>query len=363
MVVRRSAALAVSLGILLAATSCRNAGARDRPEERSDLRDLGTREDPAQVEARSLLDGEPLHPPPLEARVLEQRVREHAAALHDFLKHPDDPDAIVWLGRRTAYLGRFREAIEVFTRGVELFPDDPRMVRHRGHRLITLRRFAEAERDLERAAELIEDRPDEIEPAGLPNAQGVELDTLNHSVHYHLGLARTLQGDLEGALEAYRDCLAAATNADAVCSASYWLVVILGRLGREQEAAQVLEPIRRDEDVVEYHEYHRLLLMYRGELEPMRLLQDARSAGRDSVAFATLGYGIGNWLRCEGRVEEARDLFREVVAGASWHAFGHIAAEVDLASGRWGQRPQSSSRPGARRKTTPPTSSSNPQRR
>ena len=85
---------------------------------------------------------------------------------------PDDADAWIWFGRRTAYLGHFRDAVEIYTRAIERFPDDARFYRHRGHRYISLRRFDDAISDLERAAILIEGRPDAIEPDGLPNAAG-----------------------------------------------------------------------------------------------------------------------------------------------------------------------------------------------
>src|SRR5690606_42077390 len=36
---------------------------------------------------------------------------------------PEREDSWIWLGRRLAYLNRFDEAIDVFTRGLERFPD------------------------------------------------------------------------------------------------------------------------------------------------------------------------------------------------------------------------------------------------
>src|SRR5262245_2433747 len=49
-----------------------------------------------------------------------------------------DPSAdnLIWLGRRTAYIGHYKQAIKLFTEGVEKFPDDARFLRHRGHRYI-----------------------------------------------------------------------------------------------------------------------------------------------------------------------------------------------------------------------------------
>ena len=91
-----------------------------------------------QPEATSLL-GKPLVPAALPENVRRQLEVNLAAAKAVYDKNPDDADAIIWLGRRTAYLGRYREAIAIFSKGVEKHPADPRMYRHRGHRYITVR--------------------------------------------------------------------------------------------------------------------------------------------------------------------------------------------------------------------------------
>ena len=87
----------------------------------------------SEIEATSLL-GKPLVRPPLPPDVLKQREEALAAARRDFEANPNSADAIIWLGRRLAYLGRYREAIDVFTDGIRKFPDDARIYRHRGHR-------------------------------------------------------------------------------------------------------------------------------------------------------------------------------------------------------------------------------------
>ena len=80
-------------------------------------------------------------------------------------------------------------------------------------------------------------------------------------------------------------------------------------------------------DVIENGGYHRLLLMYRGELTPESLLDQSE----DALGNATVGYGIGNWHLYEGRLEEAESVFRRVLATDQWAAFGYIASEAELA--------------------------------
>lgn len=285
--------------------------------------------DGAPVETTSLL-GEPLRRPALADETRTRLEEQLAAARAEYDADPDDADAIIWLGRRLAYLGRYGEAVEVFSEGIRKHADDPRMYRHRGHRHITLRRLADAVPDLERAAELTRGRPDEIEPDGMPNPAGIPTSTLQSNIWYHLALARYLQHDFEGALEGWRSAMDVAATDDMRVATADWLYMTLRRLGRDEEAARVLEPFHAGMEILENHAYHRRLLMYRGELEPEELLAvDAQ----DPVQVATYGYGVANWHLYNGNAERARELFRRILEGPNWAAFGYIAAEAELAHG------------------------------
>jgi len=278
------------------------------------------------VEAVSLL-GQPLVAPELPDEVRRDREAKLAEAKAGAEARPDDPEALIWLGRRTAYLGRYREAIEIFSRGVTRFPDDARFLRHRGHRYLSIRRFEQAEEDLEKAARLVAGRPDEVEPDGLPNPAGIPTSTLQSNIWYHLGLARYLQGDFAGALDAYRACLEVSKNPDMQVATRQWLYLTLRRFGQDAEAAEVLEPVRMDMEILENQAYHKLLLMARGEIPAASLLA-AQDAG--DLDPATLGYGVGAWHLVEGQREEALRIFRHVVETGPWSAFGAIAAEAEL---------------------------------
>ncbi|MEP6906668.1 MAG: hypothetical protein ABI858_01615, partial [Pseudoxanthomonas sp.] len=83
--------------------------------------------------------------------------------------NPEDPEAMIWVGRRLGYLWRYQEAIDVFSKGIEKWPDNAKFYRHRGHRYLTVRDFPRALTDFQKAAALIEGKPDEIEPDGAPN--------------------------------------------------------------------------------------------------------------------------------------------------------------------------------------------------
>lgn len=279
----------------------------------------------AEVEAISL-SGRRLLRPVFPPEVAEQRERELAAARAELEANPGSADALIWVGRRLAYLGRYREAIETFTAGVNRFPRDARFLRHRGHRYITVREFGRAIADLDRAARLMRGKPDQIEPDGLPNARNIPVSSLKSNICYHLGLAWYLKGEFERALPVFQRCAIEASNPDRLVSVAHWLYMTYRRLGRQKEAEHVLEPVSSGLDVVENFAYHKLLLMYRGEIAVEELLAE-RMSGNDRP---TMLYGIGNWYLYNGQPDRAREIFRQVVEDANWAAFGSIAAEAEL---------------------------------
>jgi len=254
-----------------------------------------------------------------------------AKAQAEFARDTTNADAIIWLGRRHAYLGHYQEAIDVYTRGIRLHPHDARMYRHRGHRYITVRQFDNAIRDFETAAQLIKGKPDEIEPDGAPNKYNIPTSTLQSNIWYHLALAHYLKHDFEAALPAWLEAMKVSTNDDMKVATADWLYMTYRRLGRETNARRVLEPITRDMRILENDAYHRRLLMYKGELKPEDLLSVETD---DAVQLATYGYGVANWYLYNGQREKAFDLFRRIVAGRNPAAFGFIAAEIELAKAR-----------------------------
>ena len=282
---------------------------------------------PPGAQALSLL-GDTLYPPELPPEVRADHEARLAQATADYEADPDDADAIIWYGRRAAYLGDYLKAIAIFGEGIEKHPGDARMYRHRGHRHITTRQLNAAILDLQTAAHLVAGTEDQVEPDGLPNALGIPTSTLQSNIWYHLGLAYYLKGDFENALSTYRECMQVSTNPDMQVATSHWLYMTLRRLGSEDEAAMVLAPIDADMEIIENDGYHRLLLMYKGELPLESLLADVE--GDDGVQNATLGYGIGNWHAYNGRPKQAEAVFRNILRGPQWAAFGYIAAEADL---------------------------------
>ncbi len=280
-------------------------------------------------EATSLL-GKPLIPAPVSGQARAALEKNLAAARADYDKAPDSADAIIWLGRRLAYLGRYRDAIAVFSEGIQKHPGDARMYRHRGHRYITVRELDKAVADLSKASALVAGKPDEVEPDGQPNARNIPTSTLNSNIYYHLALAHYLRGDFEPSHKAWRECERYSKNPDMLVATTHWLYMTLRRLDRVGEARQALEPISADMEIIENTSYHRLLMVYKGVEKADALAATLSSGGLDAV---TIGYGLGNWHLYNGRRDQAMVQFRRIVESnaAQWPAFGYIAAEAELA--------------------------------
>lgn len=284
---------------------------------------------PEGAEAISFL-GDTLYQPDQPEEVRSVYMERYQEAEDDLVAAPEDVDALIWMGRRTAYLGLYRDAIDVFTHAIDLHPNDARLYRHRGHRYLTVREPDNAIADFERAADLTDGEPDEVEPDGLPNAMNIPTSTLQFNIWYHLALGHYVQGDLEAAVEAQRACLAVSVHPDSVVATSYWLYMTLRRLGQDEEAAEVLDAITEDMEIIESVAYLNLLLLFKGE----RTLEDLVGPSGDSATLqsTTTAYGLGVWHLLEGRTSEAHEVWEQILTGRNqWSAFGYIAAEGELA--------------------------------
>ena len=91
----------------------------------------------------------------------------------------------------------------------------------------------------------------------------------------------------------------------------------------------MLEPINVEMEIIENSAYHRLCLFYKGLVTEEELVGDEHS----EVMNAAVAYGLGSWHLANGDAERATRVLRELVGRGQWAAFGHIAAEADLARG------------------------------
>lgn len=278
---------------------------------------------PPGAECRAL-DGRPLFPAPIEGERRTRLEAQLAEAQAAAATAPQDRDAAIWVGRRLAYLGRFREAIGVFTAALEQHPGDAFLLRHRGHRWITLREFARAERDLLAATDACRTVRDEVEPDGQPTPGRPPHSSLHYNVHYHLGLTFFLRGDWWQAEHAWLRCLAVVDDDESRVAVTHWLWCARMRMGDPAGAAAVVAPIREQMDVVENVAYWHLCLLYAGKKQRDEIAPRSGSSG------SALAFGLAHYALVTGDRDGARRQFEALAADPGWAAFGVIAAEAEL---------------------------------
>ena len=283
---------------------------------------------PPRQEGVSLL-GQPLISPEISPAVRTRLEEDLAQAKAELDRNPGNPEAIIWVGRRTAYLGRYREAIAIYSGGIEKHPGNAKLLRHRGHRYLTVREIEKAVADLEKAADLMTGKPDEIEPDGIPNEKGIPTSTTQTNIWYHLGLTYYVGGRFADARRAFSTCMEYSKNDDMIVATVYWLYLTLRQLGLNAEAGKLLERIHGEMDVIENFSYYELLLLYKGERSPESLLDSTEA---DAVTSATLLYGLAKWHSMMGASEKAAAVFQKIVEGEQWAPFGYLAAEAELAN-------------------------------
>lgn len=267
---------------------------------------------------------------PIRSVTQEQQLQQNLRdAKQKFEKNPSEENYI-WYGRREGYLMHLQKAIAIFTEGLEKYPDSYRLYRHRAHRYISIRDFDKAISDGKRAAELIQGKPVESEPDGAPNKLNIPKSTTQSNIWYHLGLAYYLKGDYENAASAYEECMKFSDNDDLLVATTDWLYITYQRLGRKEDAESLLTKIQVQMSILENEAYHKRLLMYKGEYQPELLLAVLEEGQDPDFVLAAQGYGVGSWYLIQGDTAKAVDLFKKVVGGPSFTAFGFIAAEADL---------------------------------
>src|SRR6188474_873820 len=258
-------------------------------------------------------------------KVYEANLR---AAEKKYRADSTNDEQIIWYGRRLAYLGNYKDAISVYTKGINRHPGNARFYRHRAHRYITLRCYDNAIADLQKAVELTRDQIDEIEPDGIPNEKNIHTSTLHTNIYYHLGLAYYLKGDNRQALLAWEKCLDIADNDDMKVATLNWLNIALRKMGRPKDADHHLLDVTKDMEIIENRDYYDILLMYQSG-DDSKLVEKTKN--QQTVSNATVGFGLGTHYQLKGDKGKAKELFEKVVAGNQWSSFGYIAAEAELA--------------------------------
>ncbi|MGA2355372.1 MAG: tetratricopeptide repeat protein [Terriglobales bacterium] len=239
------------------------------------------------------------------------------AARKNLAADPKDVVRVLQLSKAQAARRQYREAVATTTQGLAFAPKSAELYLERGHRELGLREFKQAMKDLEQATQFAPDLLD---------------------AHYHLGLAHYFLGEFDAAAASFDKARALAKNDDGLIDCTNWLYVSLRRAGKEKEAEQALARITPEVKNTEPHLYFylRLLHFYRGQLTAETVLPPPPTGPDDlegELAFDTVSYGVGNWRVYHHQRSDAIGLFKNVVKGQAWNAWGFIGSEIELVRG------------------------------
>lgn len=238
------------------------------------------------------------------------------AARRAWAAQPGDEKLALAQAQAQAGRRQYREAVATCTKALALHPRSAALLDERGHRELGLRAFREAERDLTRATALA--------PANL-------------DAHYNLGLAHYFQGQFSAAAASFGRACALAKTDDSLIDCTNWRYVSLRRAGQAAAAARALSRIGPGVQNTEPHLlfYLRLEHFYQGKLTEPQILPAKPADPNDTEAelsYDTVSYGVGNWrLYNNHDLKGAAVLFRRVVQGNAWNAWGFVGSEVALA--------------------------------
>ena len=242
---------------------------------------------PAGVEYRSLPDTGPV-------------ARAQAALSAD----PRNIQRYLDLGAAQAGARQMREAIETYTRALEIAPDNAMLYRWRGHRHLSVREFDKARADLMR---------------------GIMLGSGDYGLLYHLGIVHFARGEFAQAAQYFQRSILNPPNAGELAGSTDWLWMSYMRAGMTDSARALLA--RRPDSLPIANAYAARLRLYRGEIGPDQVMTPADTA---DVQVATLSYGVGNWYLVRGDTAKALEWFDRSLRSGGWPGFGFIISEVEL---------------------------------
>ena len=268
----------------------------------------------------------------------QRRIELLFRARDEVRARPSETLLKVELGRRTEGVGRFREAVGIYTEVIANGNMDPRWPRYRGETLIRIRELDAAISDLALAARRSMSQGSVADYAEAPDGSTAWVTSLKFSTYFFLGVAHYLKGEFATARSVLHEAAEHALTADDVVRVSLWLFFVAVREQKVDEAGFILGLITPDLPTISARPEHRLLLAYQGGAAADSLPVDMTRPPRDA-AEATYGYGIGFGHLMLGRRDLARSLFEQVIRAKDWSTLSYLAAESELTRLRAAEKP------------------------
>ncbi len=271
--------------------------------------------------AETTLTGQPLRVPGWSDATRKKLELDLEIAKAVFDVAPDREDSYIWLGRRYGYLGRYAEAIEIFTAGLEKFPASYKLHRFRGRHRARSRDFDGAIEDYQTGLEKMRGHADSFEPDGLPNSRGLTISTYRGNLHYYLGQTSFATGDYRRMireLDLSGQSPIALDIEDHGVAVVFWKYLAHMKLGDTDAAEELLRSVPAELDLIENVSYHEAVKVLQGVKSQIDVERNGDSLSR---------FALGMKLQFAGDEREAARVLTGVVED---NALGYWPAEVEL---------------------------------
>lgn len=273
------------------------------------------------------LVGDTLRSVPVDPRNGPALVSDLLWARGELARDPNSLSAQLRIARRTARLGRLREAVGILTKAAETKYSSPGLFRLRGEFLLQLRELDLAIADLRKAQQLLPatyifpELPEDTLTTAVPTS-------LQYQSAMFLGMALYCKGDFAGAGEALVRAGNVSESGDELAQAVLWLFFTLRRTN-PPEAVKLLQLLTTDWTVSQRRAEYDLLLAYRGLVpsDSIRARAVSVTGGDDRALYR---YGIGYLLLMQNRKDEAAAWFRQARTISNWTTLPYLAAEAEL---------------------------------
>ncbi|MGD1889952.1 MAG: tetratricopeptide repeat protein [Cyclobacteriaceae bacterium] len=223
---------------------------------------------------------------------------------------------------------QFRDAIDVYTEGLEQYPESFQLLRHRGHRYLNVREREKAIIDLMKADELIGDQHLDVMEY---NSDGSEKGTFKFWVWYHVALYRIFNQQWEEAAEAYQVCLNNAALPNNVSGASAWLYTVYQKMGESEKAEALIAPLDENFGGDQDYIYFKRIMLYQGKITPEDLMDMDKPIDQWTGRDMTIAYGIADWYEQQGNTEKAQEIYHNILATPHWNPWAYVVTESIIA--------------------------------
>ncbi|MBT5074391.1 MAG: hypothetical protein HOJ34_10775 [Kordiimonadaceae bacterium] len=239
-----------------------------------------------------------------------------------------------WKGRREGFMGNYAKAIEIFTEGMELFPDSYALYRYRGYHLVRNYQFEEGIADLRHAEQLIEDVDVEPIQDGIPGKSNFSPSTFKRNIYFYLAQSSMATGDYNTVIE-YMDKSVEANELrdedDFLVATSFFKYMAMRKLGRHEEAIEMVKAIPNGLDIIDNHSYYEAIMFLKGRYSRERFEGRADSLGIYAMAMVDQFDSLLEEDQEDAieKANSAKELFTQVTSN---NHKGYWLAEVELLS-------------------------------